>query len=217
MATVAQIAANQRNAERSTGPRTEEGKLRARCNALKHGLTATVVRPLLPQEDPAELEERVQQWLADMQPRTAVERKLVEQAAHLSWDIERAKRIETAHLAGLVREATGKRNQQISTRRLEEVRELGRKLLYIDPPEDVKVPRTPLWADDPELLVSKLEATAEGCRWLVQRWAEFRNLLDHKSRWEQAVLLRFVRLQGKNLCEAVYDPRSIPSFSPGTC
>ena len=64
----------------------------------------------------------------------------------------------------------------------------------------------PLWADDPAVLVSKLEASAEGCRWLVERWAEYRNLLDHKSHWEEAVLLRFVRLQGKQVIESVYDP-----------
>jgi len=34
----AQIAANRRNAARSTGPRTEAGKAQSRRNALKHGL-----------------------------------------------------------------------------------------------------------------------------------------------------------------------------------
>ena len=33
-----QIAANRRNAQRSTGPRTAKGKARARLNALQHGL-----------------------------------------------------------------------------------------------------------------------------------------------------------------------------------
>ena len=98
------------------------------------------------------------------------------------------------------------RTQQVNPQRLEEVHELGRRLLYIAGPEEVKVNRMPLWADDPAVLVSKLEASAEGCRWLVERWAEYRNLLDHKSHWEEAVLLRFVRLQGKQVIESVYDP-----------
>src|SRR5436190_23204466 len=34
-----QIAANRRNAMRSTGPRTATGKARSRCNALRHGLS----------------------------------------------------------------------------------------------------------------------------------------------------------------------------------
>src|SRR3954451_8068521 len=60
MATDAQIAANRKNAARSTGPKTEEGKARARCNALKHGERARVVgaMPVLPHEDPRELERR---------------------------------------------------------------------------------------------------------------------------------------------------------------
>jgi hypothetical protein len=42
MATPAQIAANRANAQRSTGPRTEEGKLSASQNALRHGLCSGI-------------------------------------------------------------------------------------------------------------------------------------------------------------------------------
>ena len=53
MATAAQIEANRRNAQMSTGPKTEAGKARASLNSLKHGERAKVVVPVLPQEDPA--------------------------------------------------------------------------------------------------------------------------------------------------------------------
>jgi hypothetical protein len=43
MTSEAKIAANRRNARRSTGPRTTAGKLRVRRNALRHGLAAIVV------------------------------------------------------------------------------------------------------------------------------------------------------------------------------
>jgi len=42
MASQKQIDANRRNAERSTGPRTPEGKAIVKNNALKHGLYTVV-------------------------------------------------------------------------------------------------------------------------------------------------------------------------------
>jgi len=45
MATPAQILANRANAQKSTGPRSVEGKAASRFNALKHGLDVQSVSP----------------------------------------------------------------------------------------------------------------------------------------------------------------------------
>ena len=38
-----QLAANRANAQKSTGPRTPEGKSKSRLNAFRHGITAQVI------------------------------------------------------------------------------------------------------------------------------------------------------------------------------
>src|SRR5262249_16384394 len=50
MATQAQIESNRRNSQKSTGPRTEAGKLSCSQNAFKSGIYAEA--PLLPRHDP---------------------------------------------------------------------------------------------------------------------------------------------------------------------
>jgi hypothetical protein len=45
----ARAEANRRNSQKSTGPKTDEGKAKSRFNALKHGMTAQSI--LLPGDD----------------------------------------------------------------------------------------------------------------------------------------------------------------------
>src|SRR5262245_3540892 len=93
MTSLRQVEANRRNALRSTGPRTEEGKQRSRQNAVRHGLTAeTVVVALEDAEDYQAFEAAV---IADYDARTAVERELVLRLASLLWRIRRSTAIET--------------------------------------------------------------------------------------------------------------------------
>src|SRR5216110_1915206 len=93
MTTFKQIDANRRNARRSTGPITQEGKLRSRRNAVRHGLTAeTVIGALEDAEDYKAFEAAV---IADYDAQSAVERELVLRLASLLWRIRRATTMET--------------------------------------------------------------------------------------------------------------------------
>src|SRR5882724_451884 len=93
MTSFRQIEANRRNAIRSTGPSTEEGKHRSRRNALRHGLCAeTVIETVEDIEDYSAFEAAV---IADYDAQTAVERELVLRLASLLWRLRRATSIET--------------------------------------------------------------------------------------------------------------------------
>jgi hypothetical protein len=88
-----QIEANRRNALRSTGPTTEDGKRRSRQNAVRHGLCAeTVVEMVEDIDDYRGFEAAI---IADYDGRTAVERELVLRLASLLWRLRRATAIET--------------------------------------------------------------------------------------------------------------------------
>ncbi len=96
MTSLKQFEANRRNALKSTGPRTEDGKLRASRNAVRHGLTAeTVIEPM---EDPEDYTAFEQAVAADYDAETAVERELVLRLASLLWRLRRTTLIETGLL-----------------------------------------------------------------------------------------------------------------------
>src|SRR5579863_7478964 len=96
MTSVRQIEANRRNALRSTGPQTDEGKQRASQNAVRHGLTAETV--IVPLEDADDYQAFEQAVTADYDGETAVERELVLRLASLLWRLRRATSVETGLL-----------------------------------------------------------------------------------------------------------------------
>src|SRR6516162_2300063 len=93
MSSLKQIEANRGNALKSTGPTTQEGKERSRCNAVRHGLTAeTVIADL---EDAADYQAFEAAVIADYDGQTAVERELVLRLASVLWRLRRAIGIES--------------------------------------------------------------------------------------------------------------------------
>src|SRR6516165_9847555 len=122
MTTQAKIEANRRNAQKSTGPRTKEGKDKVRLNALKHGLTATTV--VLPHEDAEAYQQRENAWTRELSPRGELGRYLAQRAVRISWQLDRADEHERARLAARVhrvprdRERARRRKADILMKRL---------------------------------------------------------------------------------------------------
>ena len=98
MATPAQIIANQTNAQRSTGPRTPEGKSRVSQNALRHGLTARhlVIRP----EEQEEFTAFQESLASELAPRGAVETLTFHELLHAAWNLARFRKIEVQVSSG---------------------------------------------------------------------------------------------------------------------
>jgi len=88
----AQQAAYQRNAQKSTGPRTPSGKAQSRFNAVKHGLTAKL--PVLSFESAADFEALRDGFLQDFAPQTTYQRYLVTQLATHAWRTLRCQQVE---------------------------------------------------------------------------------------------------------------------------
>jgi hypothetical protein len=94
MATPAQIAANRRNAIKSTGPRTAAGKVASSRNGLRHGLAARAA--VIPGEDPADFERFRAELREALAPRNGLEQVLAETAMMAAWRLRRAWRAEAA-------------------------------------------------------------------------------------------------------------------------
>src|SRR5438477_9091125 len=93
MTSLRQIEASRRNALKSTGPRTDNGKRASRRNALRHGFTAeTIIEPLENAEEYQQFEAAI---VAEYLPETPVEQELVHRLASLFWRLRRATSIET--------------------------------------------------------------------------------------------------------------------------
>ncbi len=87
MATEAQIIANRRNAQKSTGPRTIEGKAAVSQNAVKHGFSAR--QDVISSESQADFDQYRDQLLAELDPASPMESMLAERIVGLSWRLKR--------------------------------------------------------------------------------------------------------------------------------
>ena len=96
MATAKQIAANRRNAQRSTGPRTAAGRSVSSRNALRHGLS-------LPQEKDAATKATINELAQLIAADHSNNQKLIdsEEAAAALLDLMRIRKVRNKMLAAM--------------------------------------------------------------------------------------------------------------------
>src|SRR3990172_5630748 len=124
MTSQARMEANRRNAQKSTGPKTPEGKARVCLNALKHGIRARAIvdqlqRTPLWGEDPQEFAALVRSLTDCFKPEGPYEEMCVEDIAIHQWRLRRLARVETGHIASaqrLVTESDDRENPRLRAR-----------------------------------------------------------------------------------------------------
>ena len=170
----ARIKANQANALRSTGPRTQAGKGQSRLNACTHRLTAVVA---LDDEDAIEVERRTEALTREMAPETELGAILVRKIAVTSVVSERATRQEFFASAERVRHAA---------ERFDEARR-DRAGAILD-----------ALHEDPRGNLRRLRAMPEGVELLIGAWRDLRSSLarPEKPVWTAAELVKGANLLG---------------------
>jgi hypothetical protein len=100
-ASEAQIEANRRNAQHSTGPKTSQGKSASSMNAVKYGLLARqlIVQGEYVQESPEEFQSFWTEYHEQLAPVGPLEEMLVDQIVAINWRLRRVRAAESGEIA----------------------------------------------------------------------------------------------------------------------
>jgi hypothetical protein len=106
-----QLAANGRNAQKSTGPKTPQGLAVSKMNAVTHGIWSkeVLVRGLNIKESRSELEALFEEFRESLNPVGPVEAMLVDQIVTTQWRLRRVLRAESGEIALSVDDGQWKR------------------------------------------------------------------------------------------------------------
>src|SRR5262245_33555545 len=144
-----QINASKRNGATGKGPKSLAGKLLSRLNALKHGLRADTV--VLPGENHRDFRQRLQDFVADLQPQSGFEMTILTELAVAAWKLDRARRHDAEQLPHEIRTAV----TAVDDRHAERTRRTIANFQL-----------------DPTHSLCELAETRAGCEWVLQCWDE---------------------------------------------
>ena len=157
----ARIDANRKNAQKSTGPKTEEGKRISRANALTHGLCASIVVP----EDANTVMTRTNDFFNTLKPQNNYHCWLVTEISLASIKIDRCERQE---------------------RRARDKVSIKAELCWDDDKRLEAALLGHTLGNRPDVVIEQLKKTPQGCDWLISRWAMLAYSADTKKSWTPA-------------------------------
>jgi hypothetical protein len=166
-----QLTANRRNAQKSTGPKTPNGKAIAKMNALKHGVLAqtVVVRSHKLKESTNEFKKLCQAYYLDLAPVGPLEEMLVDQIVQASWRLRRARMSESGEIALTVDTGWWQRKNHNPLRMI------------------LSMPQTPF----SDSLVTQLERSVWGYRYLHHCLRDVREDVERNGELTEATLKDF--------------------------
>jgi hypothetical protein len=154
--------ANQRNAQKSTGPKTEAGKLVARMNSLTHGMRSE--HGLVPPHLTEAVAKHHQMLIDAYHPETDNQRWLLEQVADAAARLDYCQFMIRAQLDDMADRADLCWDEDRS-RAVEEIA--------------ARLPK------DPSRTASRLRETSQGCRWILARWDALSVPLAENTAWNE--------------------------------
>ena len=180
MASKARIIANRRNAQRSTGPRTPQGKTIASQNSLKYRLSAA--QNVIKSENQAEFDFHRAQLLDELAPDTPIEYMLAEQIVTLSWRLKRIGYIQNQTIDAMIAKNTSG-----------PLAKLQQSLLAKYAPDMHTGPDTP----DPELALGRLAIKDFSNSRVLEK------LLMYERRTESSLFRNLLELQRINIIKKI--------------
>jgi len=162
MASEAQIIANRRNAQKSTGPRSRNGKNAISQNAIKHGLLAR--QAVISSENRIEFCLYRDWVLAELAPAGPMESMLAQRIVSLSWRLKRA-----GHIQNLTIDAMNEDNKS------NPLAKLTQSLLFKNLGQSQPEPSTPV----PDLALGRLAIKDFSNARVLDRLLIYERRLEH--------------------------------------